>query len=120
MTTDKEEELRKVLLEFTEKVNQNEKVQKLIRKWSTSVLMWSKDLNTGFVLQVAYGKITEMKKADNIDEGNVRVVSGTETLLDMFRGKENIVHLYMDGVVETFGSEKDQIVLDAVAKILWS
>ena len=35
-------------------------------------------------------------------------------------GRENISHLYLDGVVETYGSEKDQIVLDAIARLLWS
>ncbi len=117
---DKDEELRTVLEDFNRKVNESERVQKLIKRWNTSVLMWSKDQQFGFVLTVSAGKITEMKKATSENEGNVKVVSSTATLLEMLRGKENIAHLYMDGVVETYGSEKDQIVLDAVARFLWS
>jgi hypothetical protein len=118
--SDYEEELRMVLEDFTGRINGNERVQKLIRRWSTSVLMWSKDQKFGFVLVVSSGKIVEMRKTMSEEEGNVKVVGLTPTLLDMLRGKENIAHLYMDGVLETYGSEKDQIVLDAVAKILWS
>ncbi|MCL6003259.1 MAG: hypothetical protein M0Z77_06795 [Thermoplasmatales archaeon] len=115
-----EEKMKSVLYEFTNRVNGNEKVQKLIRRWSTSVLMWSQDHGFGFVLTITTGKVVEVKKAVSEDEGNVKVVSSTATLLDMLSGKENIAHLYMDGVVETYGSEKDQIVLDAVARLLWS
>lgn len=115
-----EEELKRVLNEFIRKVNDTEKVQKLIKRWSTSVLMWSKDQDFGFILTISSGRVTEVKKADSIEEGNVKVISTTSTLLNMLQGRENISHLYMDGVVETYGSEKDQIVLDAVARILWS
>ncbi|MEM0134472.1 MAG: SCP2 sterol-binding domain-containing protein [Thermoplasmatales archaeon] len=101
-------------------MNKNEKVQKLIRKWSTVVLMWSQDQDFGFLLTIASGKVINVRKATTSDEGNVKVISSTSTLLNMLRGKENISHLYMDGVVETYGSEKDQIVLDAVARLLWS
>ncbi|MCW6159182.1 MAG: hypothetical protein LVQ63_06890 [Thermoplasmatales archaeon] len=118
--SDMEGELRTVLEEFNRRVNENDRVQKLIKKWSTSVLMWSKDQGFGFVLNVTTGKIVEMRKAESENEGNVKVVSSTETLLSMLRGRENISHLYLDGVVETYGSEKDQIVLDAVARLLWS
>ncbi len=115
-----EDELRVALEEFNRRVNENERVQKLIRKWNTSVLMWSRDQRFGFVLTITSGRVVEMRKAASEDEGNVKVVSSTSTLVDMLRGKENISHLYMDGVVETYGSEKDQIVLDAVARLLWS
>jgi stage III sporulation protein SpoIIIAA len=118
--SDYELELRDVLKDFSEKINGNERVQKLIRRWSTSVLMWSKDQHFGYVLEVSSGRVSEMRKAMSENEGNVKVVGSTLTLVNMLRGKENIAHLYMDGVVETYGSEKDQIVLDAVAKILWS
>lgn len=118
--SDKEGELREVLEDFSRRVNDNERVQKLIKRWSTSVLMWSKDQEFGFVLTISTGKIVEMRRAAGEDEGNVKVVSSTATLLEMLKGKENIAHLYMDGVVETYGSEKDQIVLDAVARLLWS
>jgi invasion protein IalB len=114
-----EKDLKEVLYDFVNNVNKNEKVQKLIRKWSTTLLFWGKDINKGFILQIQDGKITSIKEVFSMDEGKVKVITDKDTLVKMFEGKENIAHLYLDGVVETYGSEKDQIVLDAVARLLW-
>lgn len=90
--SDMEGELRTVLEEFNRRVNENDRVQKLIKKWSTSVLMWSKDQGFGFVLNVTTGKIVEMRKAESENEGNVKVVSSTETLLSWFIFLHSCIH----------------------------
>ncbi|MGC8672606.1 MAG: SCP2 sterol-binding domain-containing protein [Thermoplasmata archaeon] len=114
-----EKDLKEVLYDFVNNVNKNEKVQKLIKKWSTTLLFWGKDINKGFILQIQDGKIISIKEVYDENEGKVKVITEKDTLVKMFEGKENIAHLYLDGVVETYGSEKDQIVLDAVARLLW-
>ncbi len=116
---DKISELRENIEKFTADVNTNEKVQKLIKKWSSVVNIWGKDLNAGFILSVNEGKITGIMKAESIDDGKVKVIGESDTLIRMFKGQEKIAHLYLDGVVETYGSERDQIVLDAIARLLW-
>lgn len=83
------------------------------------MLVWPEDIGKGFLLEVSSGKITEIRGSSSIDDGKVKVVGNSETILRMFLGKENLAHLYLDGTIQTYGSEKDQIVLDAVAKILW-
>ena len=112
-------ELRETIEKFVVDVNHNEKVQKLIRKWSSVVNIWGKDIDTGFILDVKKGKVTDLSDAKSRDDGKVKVVGESATLIRMFRGQEKIVHLYLDGVVETYGSERDQIVLDAIARLLW-
>lgn len=112
-------ELEKILGEFSEKSNSNEKVQKLIRRWSSSVLVWPSDGESGFLITVESGKITAITGTSDRNAGRVKVVGSNTILSSMFQGKESISHLYMDGVVQTYGSEKDQIVLDAIARILW-
>ena len=116
---DRISELREIIERFITNVNSNEKVQKLIRKWSSVVNIWGRDINAGFVLNVKDGQITDMRNAESIDDGKVKVIGESDTLVRMFTGKEKIVHLYLDGVVETYGSERDQIVLDAIARLLW-
>ncbi|MGC8644946.1 MAG: hypothetical protein ACP5UO_01600 [Thermoplasmata archaeon] len=113
------DELFSILNEFISKVNGNEQVQKLIRKWSTDILFWGRDLGYGLLVQVREGNAQFTGISFNQDDGRVKVIADRNTLKNMFQGKENIAHLYLDGVVETYGSEKDQIVLDAVARLLW-
>lgn len=113
------EEFENVLNRFSQESNSNEKVQKLIKRWSSSVLIWPEDLGRGFLLTVDSGKITRLERTPDKETGKVKVVGQQEVLSNMFQGKENIAHLYMDGVIQTYGSEKDQIVLDAIARILW-
>lgn len=119
MSEQKRLELKATLERFVADVNSNDKVQKLIRKWSSTVNIWARDMGFGFVLEVVEGKVTQMYEAKSVDDGKVKVVADYQTLLGMFQGKENIAHLYLEGVVETYGSERDQIVLDAVARLLW-
>ncbi len=97
----------------------DEKVQKLIKRWSSSVLVWPDDLGKGFILTVESGRITSIEKTEEKESGKVKVVGSAGILSSMFKGNESISHLYMDGVVQTYGSERDQIVLDAIARILW-
>ncbi|MCL4329179.1 MAG: hypothetical protein M1151_01090 [Candidatus Thermoplasmatota archaeon] len=112
--------LRETLEAFSRDTNSNEKVQKLIRKWSTTVLIWPEDLDSGFLLKVENGKIHQIIESTTREDGKVKVIGKSDVITNMFKGKENLAHLYMDGVVQTYGSEKDQIVLDAVARLLWN
>lgn len=112
-------DLKATLYDFVNKVNNNEKVQKLIRKWSTTLLFWARDSGEGFILHVQEGKVISIENALDENAGKIKIITDKETLIKMFEGRENIAHLYLDGVVETYGPEKDQIVLDAVARILW-
>ncbi len=113
------DDIRSEIVKFVYDVDQNEKVQKLIRKWNTRILFWGRDISAGFVVEVNGGNVRLIGETNNVDEGKVKVVSDSDTLKRMFRGKENLAHLYLDGIIETYGSEKDQIVLDAVARLLW-
>lgn len=119
MGYEKKLELKSTLERFVSDVNSNEKVQRLIKKWSSTVNFWARDQGFGFVLEVVEGRVVRIQEAKSVDDGKVKVVADYETLLKMFQGKENIAHLYLEGVVETYGSERDQIVLDAVARLLW-
>lgn len=114
------EEFKETIDKFVGEVNLNEKVQKLIRKWASSVNIWGRDIGEGYILEVQSGKVTSVTKAASRDDGIVKVIGDAEMLIRMFRGKEKVAHLYLEGVIETYGSERDQIVLDAIARLLWS
>ena len=113
-------DFERVLRRFSEESNSNEKVLKLIKRWSTSVLIWPEALRRGFLLTVENGKIIRIESTDDRENGRVKVVGQRSVLSNMFEGRERIAHLYMEGIIQTYGSEKDQIVLDAIARILWN
>ncbi len=118
--TEEYQRLENIISSFSEESNSDPKVQKLIRKWSSSVLIWPEDIGKGFLLTVEAGRIISLERTEDKNTGKVKVVGSGAILSNMFQGKESISHLYMDGVVQTYGSEKDQIVLDAIARILWN
>ncbi len=116
---EREDRLIALLNDFIMRINTNDKVQRLIRKWNTEILFWGRDIGYGFIINVHDGMANFNGISNNQDEGKVKVVADRSTLESMFLGKENIAHLYLDGVVETYGSEKDQIIMDAIARLLW-
>ena len=66
--------LRETLEAFSRDTNSNEKVQKLIRKWSTTVLIWPEDLDSGFLLKVENGKIHQIIESTTREDGKVKVI----------------------------------------------
>ena len=69
-------ELENALQKFSERYNNNEKLQKTLRKWSADVLIWCKDENTGFLVNVSNGKITAITRTSNESSGRVKIVGG--------------------------------------------
>jgi ABC-type polysaccharide/polyol phosphate transport system ATPase subunit len=112
-------ELENILQKFSEKYNNNEKLQKILRKWSADILIWSKDESIGFLITVNSGKITGIVKVNNPNSGKVKIIGDAVILIDIFKGMKNPSHLYLDGVIEVYGSERDQIILDVIVEELW-
>lgn len=112
-------ELQTVLAAFKESVNGNASVQKLVKGWNTKILLWAKDLNSGFLLHVSNGTLTSVEPTSDPGSGMVRVVTASDVMLRMFSGKEKIVSAYLNGAIETYGPIRDQMRLDGVAEALW-
>jgi hypothetical protein len=113
------DELEGVISRFSSSVNENQGVQRLIKKWSTSILIWASDLNAGVTMEVVNGKVTRVSRTSDPGVGRVRVVGESRVLMGIFTGKENPAKLYMDGVIQVYGPERDQVVLDAVVNVIW-
>ena len=112
-------ELQGVLAAFKESVNGNPSVQKLVKGWNTKILLWAKDINSGFLLLVSNGALTLVEPTTDPNAAMVRVVTDSDVMLRMFSGKEKIVSAYLDGTIETYGPVRDQMRLDGVAEALW-
>ena len=112
-------ELENVLNKFSERYNSNERLQKMLRKWSADVLIWCKDEKLGFLVNVSNGRITTINRTSDSSVGRVKIVGEASVLVDVFKGLKNPSHLYLDGVLEVYGPERDQIILDAIVEELW-
>ena len=112
-------ELATILSAFKDSVNGDPAVKKLVKGWTTKILLWAKDLQSGFLLTVSNGTLVSVDPTEDSNAGLVRVVTASDVMARMFSGKEKIVSAYLDGVIETYGPIRDQMRLDGVAEALW-
>jgi len=113
------DELERVLHAFSERYNNNEKLQKMLRKWSVDLLVWCKDTDNGFLINVNNGRVVSIMRTEDSTTGRVKVVGESAILMEIFNGLKNPSHLYLDGIIEVYGPERDQIILDAIVEELW-
>ena len=112
-------ELQGVLAAFKDSVNSNPSVRALVKGWNTKILLWAKDLQAGFMLNVVNGKVVAVNPSTDSTAGLVRIVTSSDVMQKMFSGKEKMITAYLDGAIETYGSVRDQMRLDGIAQALW-
>jgi hypothetical protein len=113
------DELENTIKNFVDKYNKNIKLQNMLKNWSSKVLIWIRNINKGFVVRIEKGKVVEITKSENFNEGNVKIVGDESILIDMFKGIKNPSSLYLNGVIEVYGPERDQIILDKIVEEIW-
>jgi hypothetical protein len=116
MTT---EEFESTIKNFVDKYNNNLKIQNMLKKWNAELLIWSKDDNAGFIIKVENGKVVDISKSTSFNEGRIKVVGERRILIDMFKGLKNPSQLYLNGIIEVYGPERDQIILDRIVEEIW-
>ena len=90
-----------------------------MRDWEPVILI--EVLNTGWkqYLPVRDGRITEIT-SDFMDISHVvRLRSSEETLVAIFDGKFNPLEAFLNGELEIFATDVDQVKLDAISLVLW-
>lgn len=114
MSTD----LVRTLTAFAARANANPSLGKLVAGWDRSIVIEATDTGEAHALPVRgrrIGAVTAPGGGDTV----VHLRGKAALLTDVFSGCISPVDAAIDGTLSVFGSDTDQIKLDAIALVLW-
>ncbi len=104
---------------FREEFNSNNHVGKLLKDWTPNIIISSSDTDEKFTIKVNADKKINVNKGEENSQHQILVEAEEETLTDVFTGISNPSEVVLDGMMQVFGSDNDQIRLDAITLIMW-
>ncbi|WP_432719541.1 hypothetical protein R0381_000325 [Jeongeupia wiesaeckerbachi] len=110
-----------VLEDFKLQVNANPHIQRVVKGWSTDIVLEESDTATAYWMNVAAGQIGQIQQGEiaNGNDSPIRIAGDGATLRAVFEGRINGIRANNDGLLEIYGPMHDQVKLDAIALILW-
>jgi len=103
---------------FAQRINDNERLGRLLSAWNRSILITPLDSDEQFTLAVEDGRV-RAEPGKGSGEHAITVEGDSALLEGIFVGKENPAQAALDGGLVVYGTENDQIKLDAITLVLW-
>jgi|SRR5262245_37987696 len=111
--------LAECLSEFVHSVNTHPSVAKLLKGWEPLLAIEATDDGERFHLRVRNCRVADAGTGDP-DAAHAILIRGENAVLaEVFSGALNPAQAYLEGRLEVFGSDRDQIKLDAISLVLW-
>jgi putative sterol carrier protein len=111
--------IEQTLAAFQNQVNGHKSLKNLLKGWEPTIIIEATDSGHVFSLPVRNQKIEAVQEARLADSHEI-LVRGTEQLLEeVFSGKTNPAMAHLNGTLEVFGSDRDQVKLDSISLVLW-
>jgi len=104
---------------FQKLVNDHPRLRSLLKGWDKDILVESTDTNETYRLTFADTKLVQIESPAREEEADITVRAEARLLNDVFTGISNPATLFLEGTLQVFASDKDQIKLDAIALVLW-
>jgi len=111
--------LNEHLKTFSERVNETKQLRVLLKKWSPEIVIKPEDGTEIFSLDVQESLIKGIHASELNREHVIRLEGETAILEEIFSGKRNPARASIDGLLKIYGSNKDEVKLDAISLILW-
>ena len=112
------EELREALDDYIKRANASERVQKMLKSWNCVMQVQATDGDAAFTVTIKSGEPVTV--VDGVSGGADLIVrGGSEDLANIFWGDENPASNYMQGAIQTQGSQDDVMRLDAMAMFIY-
>lgn len=112
-------DIEKTLKTFQDQVNAHKALNNLLKGWEPTIVVESTDSRRVFSLPVRNQKIDAVREDHQTDSHEI-LLRGTEQLLEaVFSGKTNPAMAHLEGKLEVFGSDRDQVKLDSISLVLW-
>ncbi len=112
------QELREALDDYISRANASERVQKTLKNWNCVMHVQATDNDAAFTVTIASG--APVMVAEGASGAADLIVRGaSEDLANIFWGDENPASNYMQGAIQTQGSQDDVMRLDAMAMFIY-
>jgi hypothetical protein len=113
-------DLIETLAQFKDKANEHPRIASLIKGWEPTIVVEAIDSGTKRYLPVRGGRIASVDADDAAPAGHVVHLRAAEAVLAaVFDGSSNPADAFLEGDLEIFASDKDQVKLDAISLVLW-
>jgi hypothetical protein len=118
-TTTEKDSLEDALRAFHARVRGSAPVAKLLVRWDRLVEVRVLGANArSFFLRSSAGEMRAPERAAE-RAADVVVVAVEDVLQGIFSGAKNPAREHLDGRLQVFGPQKDQLVLDAIVLLVW-
>jgi hypothetical protein len=108
------------LAHFCNSVNLNPIIPPLIKGWEPNIIISCEDSDEAFTLYVRNCKAESIRPGQDQSHTHVVEISARqEVLCGIFSGRQNAASKFLEGELAIFGSDKDQVKLDAIALLVW-
>lgn len=105
-------------MSFAEQCNQSKAVKKFIANWDRQVEVRTLDTTGRYSLITKAGQV-QVAATDNCERPQLTITAEQEILEQVFSGELNPARAHLDGELQVYGSQKDQLILDAVVLLIW-
>jgi hypothetical protein len=117
--TDHRETLTRALSLFQAKVNQHPRLRTLLQGWDRDIVIECDDVDVSDALHVRGSLVANVSDATPEADVTITMRGSHSVLVDVFEGRRSPATLFLDGDLQVFASDKDQVKLDAIALLLW-
>lgn len=104
---------------FAQRANANVHVRKLARNWHTQIFVEGTDPSSCYCMRLVDGLITDIEPAPVPQHETLLLRGRTPLLVAVFGGLLHPLTAYNDGDLEIYGSQPDQVKLDAISLLVW-
>lgn len=110
--------LHRTLRSFAAQCNQSKAVKKFIASWDRQVEVRSLDTTESYSLITKAAQV-QVATADDGECSQLTITADQEILEQVFSGELNPARAHLDGELQVYGSQKDQLILDAIVMLIW-
>jgi len=113
------QELRAALDDYVARAQASERVRKTLKGWNCVMHVQATDLpDAAFTVTIHNGEIVSIQDGA-FGAADLIVTGGGEDLAKVFWGEENPASNYMQGAIQSRGSQDDVMRLDAMAMFIF-
>jgi hypothetical protein len=108
------------LIKFRELVNAHPRMKTLLKGWDRTALVEVEDTGDVFTVEFRDCQIVDLQTGNRSATDSPIILKATQRILsDIFTGVLNPASEFLDGRLQVFASDRDQVKLDAISLVLW-
>jgi vacuolar-type H+-ATPase subunit B/Vma2 len=109
------------LATFRDLVNDHPRMKTLLKSWDRTAVVEVEDTGDVFTVEFRGCQIVDLQPGNVATTDEPIILKASERILvDIFTGVLNPASEFLDGRLQVFASDRDQVKLDAISLVLWS